>query len=74
MPSYKAIQAAEDGIAGALEPVVMLGDMEDLVRTWYVSGKMGPEMYKRLLGDIYATRLQFAQLRDDYARLRGGNG
>lgn len=72
MTSYKTIQAAEDGTARALERVVVLDALEDLVRSWYVQGKLGPDMYRRLMDDIYATRREYAELRDDLARLRRG--
>lgn len=72
MTSYKTIQAAEDETARALGRVAVLEAMEDLVRSWYVQGKLGAEMYRRLMDDIYATRRELAELRDDMARLRRG--
>lgn len=46
--------------------------MEALVRSWYVAGKLGAEMYKRLMDDIYDARREYAELRDELARLRKG--
>lgn len=72
MTSYREIERIENETARAVDTAQVLQSMEDLVRSWYVKDKLGPETYEQLLNDIYATRLEVARFRDELARMRRG--